>query len=110
MRVGPSSRQEVCDILTVAMIIRQFTQYILHPSRGSTPAALQVLIQRVYDCSAICRRIITAEEVVLTSQRQRSDGILDEIVVDVYTSIIYISRQTRQEAVCIDNKLHRVCS
>ena len=52
--------------------------------------------KRVNDGCTVCRSVIAAEEPILASESQWPDCIFNEIVVDVYASVVDISAQPGQ--------------
>ena len=49
--------------------------------------------------------MVAAEEVVLSSDGERADCILDSVVVDVVSAFKDIAAQTREKRVCVDQGL-----
>ena len=49
--------------------------------------------------------MVSAEEVVLSSDGERTDRILDSVVVDVISAIKDITAQAWEKSVCVDQSL-----
>ena len=56
----------------------------------------------VHNGRAHCGIVVAAEEVVLSAQGQRPDGILHAVVVDVVSAVKDIAAQSRKEGVCVN--------
>ena len=99
IHVFPIIWQEFRKIPAIALVVRDFSQDILHPGPRVDTGGLAGAYERIYDCRAIGGCVIAAEQVVLPAQGQRPDGILDEVVVDVDAPVVHIARQPGQQGV-----------
>lgn len=103
----PASWQEPREVLVVALLVRQFAEDILHPCSRVNPCGPAGAYEGVYDGCPICRGVVAAEEIVLPTECQRPDGILDEVVVDVDPAVIHIARQPGKKTAGIGKGLSK---
>lgn len=70
-------------------------EYIGEPSYGIDALQAACPEQRIGDGRMVCRLMVAAEEIVLSSERQRFDGILREVVVDTVSAVGHVARYAR---------------
>lgn len=70
-------------------------EYIGKPPYGIDTPQSACPQQGVDDGRMIRRLVVAAEKVVLSPERQRSDGILREVVVDAVSAVRNVARHAR---------------
>lgn len=97
--IFPIERQEFRQIHLVELVVWDLSQHVLHPGPRVNIGSLAGAYERIYDCRTIRRCVIATEQIVAPAQSQRSDGILNEIVVNVDSTVVLIARQPGQQGV-----------
>lgn len=86
----------------ITFVTRQARKDILQPSPGLYLRRFAAAEQGVDNGCAYGRIMIAGEQEVLAAQGQRSDCVLDAIVINVVPSIQDIAAKTRKKRTCVD--------
>ena len=103
--IFPIVRPEFRQIPLVALVVWDLSQHVLHPGPRVNIGSLAGAYERIYDCRTIRRCVIATEQIVAPAESQRSDGILNEIVVNVDAPVVHIARQPGQQGVCVFDRI-----
>src|SRR3712207_9396646 len=87
-------RSTLFPYTTLFRSIRYFPQYVLHPHSRVNSGRLAGPDKGIYNGRSVCRCVVATEQIVFSSQSQRPYRILNEIVVDIHPSVIYISGES----------------
>lgn len=94
----PVSREKRCDVF----LHRKTPERVFQPWPDLDIVRLAAGKEGVHNGRAHCGIVVAAEEVVLSAQGQRPDGILHAVVVDVVSAVKDIAAQSRKEGVCVN--------
>ena len=92
----PLIGQEVAENVSVILVPGDTEHHVLHPFTRVYAHGFATAHQRVYDGGTDGSIVIPAEQEVLSSQGQRSDGILHKVVVNAEAPVIHIATKPWQ--------------
>lgn len=86
-------RYQLVEILM--RMLRDTAEHVGRPVLRIDVVALSRADERIYGCASTCPVVRAGKEVVLPAQSDWSDGVLDEVVVDLNLTVSSLAHERR---------------